>query len=128
MRCARPTPAARIGSCSSYNPDLHLLYIPSIEGCDYIETVPQNDFADQGGTVNPRERFSGGSTRIQQRLYGALKAVDPTTGEIKVSLKLAYPNYSGALATAGNLVFIGEPGMARLSGPRCQDAAGDCGV
>ena len=94
---------------SAYNPDLHLLYIPSIEGCDYIETVPQKDFADQGGTVNPRERFSGGSTRIQQRLYGALKAVDPTTGEIKVSLKLAYPNYSGALATAGNLVFIGEP-------------------
>jgi glucose dehydrogenase len=24
-------------------------------------------------------------------------------------LRLDYPNYSGALATAGNLVFIGEP-------------------
>jgi alcohol dehydrogenase (cytochrome c) len=24
-------------------------------------------------------------------------------------LKLAYPNYSGALATGGNLVFIGNP-------------------
>jgi alcohol dehydrogenase (cytochrome c) len=94
---------------SAYNPQLGLLYIPSIEGCDYIETVPQKDFADQGGTVKPRERFSGGGTKVQQGLYGALKAVDPTTGEIKAALKLPYPNYSGALATAGNLVFIGEP-------------------
>jgi alcohol dehydrogenase (cytochrome c) len=71
--------------------------------------VPQKDFVDQGGTVKPRDRFSGGGTKVQEGLYGALKAVDPTTGEIKAALKLPYPNYSGALATAGNLVFIGEP-------------------
>jgi alcohol dehydrogenase (cytochrome c) len=94
---------------SAYNPQLGLLYIPSIEGCDYIDTVEQKDFVDQGGTVKPRDRFSGGGTKIQERLYGSLKAVDPVTGEIKASLKLPYPNYSGALATAGNLVFIGEP-------------------
>ncbi len=93
---------------SAYNPQLGLLYIPSIEGCDFIDTVEQKDFADQGGTVKPRERFSGGATRIPERLYGGLKAVDPVTGEIKASLKLTYPNYSGALATAGNLVFIGN--------------------
>ena len=45
----------------------------------------------------------------QERLYGSLKAVDPVTGDIKAALKLTYPNYSGALATAGNLVFIGNP-------------------
>jgi hypothetical protein len=44
---------------TAYNPDLGLLYIPSIEGCDFIETVEQKDFADQGGTVKPRERFAG---------------------------------------------------------------------
>jgi alcohol dehydrogenase (cytochrome c) len=85
------------------------MYIPSIEGCNYVETVEQKDFADQGGTVQPRERFSGGGTRIQERLYGSLKAVDPATGEMKADLKLTYPNYSGALATAGNLVFLGHP-------------------
>jgi alcohol dehydrogenase (cytochrome c) len=94
---------------SAYNPELGLLYIPSIEGCDFIDTVEQKDFADQGGTVKPRERFSGGGTKIKERLYGSLKAVDPVTGDIKAALKLAYPNYSGALATAGNLVFIGNP-------------------
>jgi alcohol dehydrogenase (cytochrome c) len=92
---------------SAFNPELGLLYIPSIEGCNYIETVEQKDFVDQGGAVKPRERFSGGAPVFRERLYGSLKAVDPTTGELKADLKLTYPNYSGALATAGNLVFIG---------------------
>jgi alcohol dehydrogenase (cytochrome c) len=93
---------------SAYNPELGLLFIPSIEGCNYIETVEQKDFVDQGGAVKPRERFSGGGTVIRERLYGSLKAVDPTNGELKADLKLIYPNYSGALATAGNLVFLGH--------------------
>ena len=93
---------------TAYNPELGLLYIPSIEGCNIIETVEQKDFADQGGTVKPRERFTGGSTKNAERRYGSLKAVDPTTGETKADLRLTYPNYSGALATAGNLVFLGH--------------------
>jgi len=93
---------------SAFNPELGLLYIPSIEGCNALETVEQKDFIDQGGTVKPRERFAGGGQKTNERLYGSLKAVDPVTGEIKAALKLAYPNYSGALATAGNLVFIGH--------------------
>ena len=63
---------------------------------------------DQAGTIKPRERFTGGGGRPTERLYGSLKAVDPSTGETKVRLKLEYPNYSGALATAGNLVFLGH--------------------
>ena len=94
---------------TAYNPELGVLYIPSIEGCNVIETVEQKDFVDQGGTVKPRERFSGGSIKNTERRYGALKAVDPTTGETKANLRLTYPNYSGALATAGNLVFLGQP-------------------
>ena len=93
---------------SAYNPELNLLYIPSIEGCNFVFTEMQKDFVDQGGTHNPRERFAGGGTKTPNRLYGSLKAVDPATGETKFALKLDYPNYSGALATAGNLVFIGH--------------------
>jgi alcohol dehydrogenase (cytochrome c) len=94
---------------TAYNPELKLLYIPSTEGCNYIETVEQKDFVDQGGPMKPRERFAGGGPKTPERLHGSLKAVDPTTGEIKAKLMLEYPNLSGALATAGNLVFIGEP-------------------
>src|SRR5215471_13581450 len=93
---------------SAYNPELGLLYIPSIEGCNVLETVEQKDMEDQGGPVKPRERFTGGGQKTDNRLYGSLKAVDPTTGETKAVKKLDYPNKAGALATAGNLVFLGH--------------------
>jgi alcohol dehydrogenase (cytochrome c) len=93
---------------SAYNPELGLLYIPSIEGCNYIETVEQKDFVDQGGAVKPRERFAGGAPRTPNRLYGSLKGVDPATGEIKAVQRLEYPNFAGVLATAGNVVFLGQ--------------------
>jgi alcohol dehydrogenase (cytochrome c) len=93
---------------SAYNPELGLLYIPSIEGCNYIELVEQIDMVDQGGTTKPRERFTGGAIKTPDRLYGSLKAVDPTTGETKAAQKLTYPNMAGVLATAGNLVFLGH--------------------
>jgi alcohol dehydrogenase (cytochrome c) len=92
----------------AYNPELGLLYIPGIEGCNKVFTEEQKDFVDQGGTVKPRDRFAGGGARTNTRLTGSLKALDPTTGELKATLQLPYPNYSGALATAGNLVFIGH--------------------
>jgi alcohol dehydrogenase (cytochrome c) len=93
---------------SAYNPELGLLYIPSIEGCNYIETVEQKDMADQGGATQPRDRFAGGAPKTPESLYGSIKAVDPTTGETKAALKLTYANYAGLLATAGNLIFLGH--------------------
>ena len=38
---------------------------------------------------------------------GVIAAVDMTTGKIKASRELDYPNYAGVLATAGGLVFTG---------------------
>lgn len=92
----------------AYNPELNLLYIPSVEGCNTVETVEQKDFVDQGGPIKPRERFAGGGFKSAERLYGSLKAIDPATGETKARLRLEYPNFSGALSTAGNLVFLGH--------------------
>src|SRR4051812_31572634 len=93
---------------SAYNPELNLLYLPTIEGCDSITTEEQKSFVDQGGTVKPRERFSGGSTKnLPEKRYGTVKAIDPVTGDTKATAKLTYPNWGGTLATAGNLVFNG---------------------
>ena len=64
---------------------------------------------DQGGTVKPRERFAGGAPKTTTRATGSLKAVDPVTGDIKATQKLDYQNWGGVLATAGNLVFLGQP-------------------
>jgi len=94
---------------SAYNPELGVLFVPTKEGCNITTTAEQKDFVDQGGTVQPRERFAGGQPRTTTRSYGSLKALDPLTGEIKASQKLDYPNWGGVLATAGNLVFLGLP-------------------
>jgi alcohol dehydrogenase (cytochrome c) len=92
----------------AYNPELGLLYIPSIEGCNDIRTVEQKDMTDQGGEAKFRDRFTGGGAEWPVAMYGSLKAIDPVTGETKAATKLTYPNYAGALATAGNLVFLGH--------------------
>jgi alcohol dehydrogenase (cytochrome c) len=76
---------------SAYNPQLGLIFIPSIEGCSSIQTVEQKDRDDQGGPVKARERFTGGPFKApDRRLYGTLKAVDPTTGDTKASQRLDY--------------------------------------
>jgi alcohol dehydrogenase (cytochrome c) len=94
---------------SAYNPQNGLLFIPSIEGCGSTETAAQKDREEQGGPVKPRERFVGGAFRAPDRpLHGALKAVDPTTGETKANLRLNYASYAGVLTTAGGLVFLGQ--------------------
>jgi alcohol dehydrogenase (cytochrome c) len=63
---------------------------------------------DQGGEAKFRARFTGGGAEWPVAMYGSLKAIDPATGETKAAAKLTYPNLAGALATAGNLVFLGH--------------------
>jgi len=93
---------------SAYNPQLGLLFITAVEGCNMIETLEQKSFVEQGGTVRPRDRFGGGAPKSTERRYGSLKAIDPTTGETKATTKFPYQPYSGVLATAGNIVFTGH--------------------
>ena len=49
---------------------------------------------------------SGGGYKVDGRYESTLTAVDPVTLDIKKKVRLPYPNYSGALSTAGGLVFI----------------------
>jgi alcohol dehydrogenase (cytochrome c) len=56
---------------------------------------------------NKERGWNGGLSRTDERYESNLTAIDPTTGEIKKNVHLRYPNYSGTLATAGGLVFLG---------------------
>ena len=49
--------------------------------------------------------WNGGAFKTAERYESNFAAVDPVTGEIKHSVHLRYPNYAGALATGGGLVF-----------------------
>jgi alcohol dehydrogenase (cytochrome c) len=91
----------------AYNPELGLIYIPSTEGCAEIAGKVQEDFEDQGGTAKVRERFTGGGIARSMPITGSVKALDPVTGETKAVTRFDLPNWSGMLATAGNLVFTG---------------------
>jgi alcohol dehydrogenase (cytochrome c) len=88
---------------SSYSPRTKLLYIPSMTACEYVT----NDKAlvarekDKGWYAR-----TGGGYRVDERYESDLVAFDPVTGEVKKSLRLRYPNYSGTLATGGGLVFL----------------------
>ncbi len=101
------TPGGKNWEPAAYNPELNLIYIPSSEGCNQLEGKVQVDFADQGGTVQPRERFTGGSGKPLEQTTGSIKALDPVSGETKAVARTDLPNWSGVLATGGNLVFTG---------------------
>ncbi len=92
---------------AAYNPALNLIYIPSTEGCSEINGVTQADFEDQGGTHKWRDRFTGGGSKNRTQPTGSIKALDPVTGETTAIARTDLPNWSGVLATGGNLVFSG---------------------
>ena len=76
----------------------HLVYGAGIDGCSPLKV----DEARMGGPF-----WNGGATSRAKRLGGVIAAVDSTTGKVKVTRQLDYPDNSGVLATAGGLVFSG---------------------
>jgi len=81
---------------ASYSRRTGLIYIPSIEGCsnvtpDYTAHVPG--------------KFAGGTTVNSERPTSSLVMVDPASGEVKGRKELPYPNFAGALSTAGGIVM-----------------------
>jgi alcohol dehydrogenase (cytochrome c) len=84
---------------SSYSPGTKLMYIPALTACVNISIDREKHNAQRG--------WNGGLSQTDERFESNLTAVDPVTGDIKKSVHLRYPNYSGTLATAGGLVFLG---------------------
>jgi alcohol dehydrogenase (cytochrome c) len=88
---------------SSYSPKTRLLYIPAMTACEDVTNNRQ--LAERGKDQGWFTR-TGGGYRAPERYESNLTAVDPFTGDVKKTITLRYPNYSGTLATAGGLVFI----------------------
>jgi alcohol dehydrogenase (cytochrome c) len=84
---------------SSYSPKTKLLYIPALSNCVTV-TIDREKH-------NPQRGWNGGLSQTNERWESNLTAADPLTGEVKKSVHLRYPNYSGTLATGGGLVFLG---------------------
>src|SRR5436190_21693557 len=84
---------------TSYNQRTKLIYIPALTACV--------DIAIDREKHNKEKGWNGGLSTTTERWESNLTSVDPLTGEVKKSIHLKYPNYSGTLSTAGGLVFIG---------------------
>jgi len=88
----------------AYSPDTKMFYVPSNEWGMEIWNEPI--------TYKKGAAYLGAGFTIKtlhDDYIGALRAIDPKTGEIKWEVKNNAPLWGGVLTTGGNLVFWGTP-------------------
>src|SRR5882762_9250114 len=83
---------------SSFSQRTKLIYIPALTAC--VNVAIDRD------KHNKEKGWNGGLSTTSDRWESNLTAVDPLNGEVKKSIHLKYPNYSGTLSTAGGLIFL----------------------
>ncbi len=87
----------------SYSPLTRLLYVAVRERGSYYF---KSDVEFKPGTF-----FAGGGERAidgDEKAWGAIRALEVTTGKLKWEFRLHTPAWAGVLATAGGLVFSGS--------------------
>jgi alcohol dehydrogenase (cytochrome c) len=89
----------------TFDPASRLFIVNAREACmTYYAWKPE---------YKPGERFTGGAgQRVRSPelpVYGALRALDPTTGERKWEFRFLSPSTAGLLSTASGLLFGGDP-------------------
>jgi len=87
----------------TYDPQTKLFYVTAREQCDIFSTAPQPyevGHAFYGSAYFPNDDA--------QPFWGAVRAIDPATSQVKWELKHLSPSWSGVLSTAGGLVFTGD--------------------
>ena len=86
----------------TYSPQTGLFYVSVREQCDIFYAHPQKYVAG---------RLYIGSAYIQpakEKDWGAVRAIDPKSGEVKWEYKELSAPWAGNLSTAGGLVFTGD--------------------
>jgi alcohol dehydrogenase (cytochrome c) len=108
----RPTPAGTL-TCPdlfggtnfmspSFDPGTGLFYVSARETCQvYVAARPPEGY--KAGDMTLGGRFKP----APERGYGALRAIDPATGDRRWELRHPSPSWAGVLSTAGGLVFSG---------------------
>ena len=84
----------------SFNPDLGLFFVTSREVCGTYYNKEQEFVEGQ--------RYEAGGMRRTDPGYGAVRAIDPKTGERKWEFKTERASLAGTMSTASGLVFGGD--------------------
>jgi len=85
----------------SFNPDLGLFFVTARETCGTY-------FTREPAYVEGQRYEAGYTRRGTDPGYGALRAIDPATGERKWELRTTRPSLAGTLSTGSGLVFSGD--------------------
>src|SRR5215510_3980364 len=103
LTCPDPTGATNFWP-GSYDPSQHLFFVNAREVCATFYAWKQEYVAG--------ERYTGGAgqraTGPDNRAWGALRAIDPTTGERKWEFPYISPSTAVVLTTASGLAFTGD--------------------
>jgi alcohol dehydrogenase (cytochrome c) len=86
----------------SYDPQTKLLYVASSVECDTFSAAPQKYHEGHDFLGSIYVPVKG------EKTSGAMRALDPLTGEKKWEFPYSSPPWGGALSTAGNMVFGGD--------------------
>jgi alcohol dehydrogenase (cytochrome c) len=86
----------------SFDPTTKLFFVTARETCAIYYAYDQK--------FKPGEQYTGGgqSRPRDQKNFGALRAIDPTTGLIKWEFRYTSVSASGVLTTASGVVFAGD--------------------
>ena len=84
----------------SFDPGLGLFFVTARETC--------STYYSWESEYVPGERFTGGATQRVGRRYGAVRAIDPTTGERRWEFTYPNPSFAGVMSTASGVVFAGD--------------------
>jgi alcohol dehydrogenase (cytochrome c) len=87
----------------AYSPQTGLFYVTAREQCDVFSTAPQPYQA--GHAYYGSAYFPADET---QPYWGAVRALDPASGQTKWEFRQVSPSWSGVLTTAGGLAFTGD--------------------
>ena len=85
----------------SYDPDRGLFFVSVRETCAAYFPIKLEIKPGFSST-------SGGVRRMSENTYGALRAIDPKTGERKWEFRYPTPTLAGVMSTASGLVFAGD--------------------
>jgi alcohol dehydrogenase (cytochrome c) len=92
---------------TSYDPISKLFYVRVTDGCATYKKDP--------APIEVGERFFGGSAAGEQGSRNFIRAIDIRTGQKVWDYQLPGGGGAGTLATAGGLLFFGEPGGALIA-------------
>ena len=87
---------------AAYHPEMETFFTPVVELCALFESEPEE-------LVEGMPFWGSAAQPLRGDQWGGVKAIDARTGRQRWEYRTRYPVVASVLATAGGVVFVGEP-------------------